>query len=53
VEEWTPEQVRSDEGWDAGATPQVVIPAQAGIQTRYRRRWSRSVSQSGFPPPRE
>ncbi|PVE59099.1 hypothetical protein DC429_01405 [Arthrobacter sp. TPD3018] len=33
--------------------PLFVIPAKAGIQTRYRRASSRNVRGSGFPPSRE
>ncbi len=33
--------------------PTTVIPAEAGIQTRYRHDSSREVSGYGFPPSRE
>ena len=47
--------VRRDD-WRRGrtvCTPPIVIPAEAGIQTRYRFGSINSGSGYGFPPPRE
>ncbi len=47
--------VRRDDGTRGRTvcTPRIVIPAEAGIQTRYRLDAITSGSGYGFPPSRE
>ncbi len=45
--------VRRDDDGGAGHPSQTVIPAEAGIQTRYRFGSISSGNGYGFPPSRE